>query len=146
MTRRLIGYPSGWTLAVFDDPGAASACMRELAGQGIPTDDLVLLSGADAVGGLERLGSSAGLAGRLRRGMQFMTMDQLPDLHVYELAVEQGRGVLGLRIADEEARRRALETVRRHGGHFINRFGAWATEEIAPWRGTMPDLPQHMQR
>ena len=30
--------------------------------------------------------------------------------------------------------------------HFINRFGAWATEEISPWRGTMPDLPQHMQR
>ena len=146
MTRRLIGYPSGWTLAVFDDAGAAVASLRELGGQGIPTRDLVLLSGADAAGGLERLGSSAGLAGRLRRGMQFITMDQLPDLHVYELAVEQGRGVLGLRIADDEMRRRALEIVRRHGGHFINRFGAWATEEIAPWRCTMPDLPQHMRR
>jgi hypothetical protein len=146
VTRRLIGYPSGWTLAVFDDAGAAEASLRELGGQGIPTRDLVLLSEADAAGGLERLGSSAGLAGRLRRGMQFITMDQLPDLHVYELAVEQGRGVLGLRIADDEMRRRALEIVRRHGGHFINRFGAWATEEIAPWRGTMPDLPQHMRR
>jgi hypothetical protein len=78
--------------------------------------------------------------------MQFMTMDQLPDLHVYELTVDQGRAVLGLRIGDEGSRRRAIETVRRHGGHFINRFGAWATEEIVPWRGTMPDLPQHMQR
>ena len=146
MTRRLIGYPSGWTLAVFDDPAAAEACVGELTGQGIAPHDLVVLSGADAVGGLERLGSSAGLAGRLRRGMQFITMDQLPDLHVYELAIEQGHGVLGLRIADEEARRRALETVGRQGGHFINRFGAWATEEIAPWRGTMPELPQHMQR
>ena len=146
MSRRLIGYPSGWTLAVFDDPDAASPSMRELADQGIPTDDLVLLAGTDAAAGFERLGSSAGLAGRLRRGMQFMTMDQLPDLHVYELAVEQGRAVLGMRIADEGSRRSALETVRRHGGHFINRFGAWATEEIAPWRGTMLDLPQHMQR
>jgi hypothetical protein len=146
MSRRLIGYPSGWTLAVFDDPAAAASSVGELAKQGILPDDLVLLAGTDAAAGLERLGSSTGVAGRLRRGMQFMTMDQLPDLHVYELAVEQGRAVLGLRIGDEEVRRRALETVRRHGGHFINRFGAWATEEIAPWRGTMPDLPQHMQR
>jgi len=146
MSRRLIGYPSGWTLAVFDDPDAPTTSLRELADQGIPPDDLVLLVGTDAAAGLERLGSSTGLAGRLRRGMQFMTMDQLPDLHVYELAVEQGRAVLGLRIGDEVSRRRALETVRRHGGHFINRFGAWATEEIVPWRGTMPDLPQHMQR
>jgi hypothetical protein len=146
MSRRLIGYPSGWTLAVFDDPAAAAASVGELAKQGILPDDLVLLAGTDAAAGLERLGSSAGMAGRLRRRMQFMTMDQLPDLHVYELAVEQGRAVLGLRIGDEELRRRALETVRRLGGHFINRFGAWATEEIAPWRGTMPDLPQHMQR
>jgi hypothetical protein len=146
MTRRLIGYPSGWTLAVFDDPDAAGVCLRELRSQGVPADDLIVLSGGDAAGGLARLGSSAGLAGRLRRGMQFITMDQLPDLHVYELAVEQGRGVLGLRITDGEARQRALDSVRRNGGHFINRFGAWATEEIAPWRGTMPDLPQHMQR
>jgi hypothetical protein len=146
MSRRIIGYPSGWTLVVFDDPDAPTASLRELAGQGIPPEDLVLLAGTDAAAGLERLGSSSGLAGRLRRGMQFMTMDQLPDLHVYELAVEQGRAVLGLRIGDERSRRQALGTVRRHGGHFINRFGAWVTEDIAPWRGTMPDLPQHMQR
>ena len=146
MSRALIGYPSGWTLAVFDDPDAATAPLRELADQGISPDDLVLLGGTDAAAGLERLGSSAGLAGRLRRGMQFVTMDQLPDLHVYELAIERGRAVLGMRIADERSRRSALETIRRHGGHFINRFGAWATEEIAPWRGPAPELPDHLRR
>ena len=51
-----------------------------------------------------------------------------------------------MRIDDAEQRRVAIDLIRRRGGHFINRFGAWATEEIAPWRGEMPKLPQYMQR
>jgi hypothetical protein len=144
MSGRLIRYPSGWTLAVFDDHDAGEAAVRALAATGIDAEDLVLV---DAGGeGLDRLGSSSGLAGRLRRVVQFMTMDQLPDLHVYELALAQGKAVVGVRVPEPEARRKAIAIMQRQGAHFINRFGAWATEEIAPWRGTMPDLPQHMQR
>ena len=144
MSGRLIRYPSGWTLAVLDDHEAAESAVGALAATGIDAEDLVVL---DAGGeGLDRLGSSSGLAGRLRRAVQFMTMDQLPDLHVYELALAQGRAVVGFRVPESEARRKAIGILRRQGAHFINRFGAWATEEIAPWRGTMPDLPQHMQR
>ena len=145
MSRRLIGYPTGWTLSVLDDGTDAGAAARDLETAGVGPEDLVVLTGADAAG-LERLGSSTGISGRLRRGLQFMTMDQLPDLHVYELAIDQGHAVIGVRVGDVEARRGAIDVLRRHGAHFINRFGAWATEEIAPWRGTMPNLPQHMRR
>ena len=145
MSRRLIAYPTGWTLAVFDAADAAAEAARVLESEGVPPDDLVVLAGT-AGEDLDRLGSSSGIGARVRRGMQFMTMDQLPDLHVYELALEQAQAVVGVRIADEHVRRAAIATIQRHGGHFINRFGAWATEEIAPWRGPMPDLPQHMQR
>jgi hypothetical protein len=145
VSRRLIGYPTGWTLAVFDDAEAAAAAARALESEGVPRDDLVVLAGT-AGEGLDRLGSSSGIGARVRRAMQFMTMDQLPDLHVYELALERAQAVVGVRLADEHHRRAAIATIQRHGGHFINRFGAWATEEIAPWRGPMPDLPQHMQR
>ena len=41
--------------------------------------------------------------------MQFMTMDQLPDLRVYELALDGGRPVLGVRVE----RRRAASRRRR---------------------------------
>jgi hypothetical protein len=143
---RLIGYPTGWTLAVFDEVGDAEAAMAELTASGIAPDDLLLLSGPDATDRMSRLGASSGVGARLRRAMQFMTMDQLPDLRVYELALEGGRPVLGVRVGDAENRRAAIDAIRRDGGHFINRFGAWATEEIAPWRGEMPKLPQYMQR
>jgi hypothetical protein len=146
MNGRLIGYPTGWTLAVFDAPDAAEAARAEVEESGIGAGDLILLSGPNATDRMSHLGTSAGLGARMRRAMQFMTMDQLPDLRVYELALEGGRPVLGLRVEDAEIRRTATDAIRRHGGHFVNRFGAWATEEIAPWRGEMPKLPQYMQR
>ena len=146
MSRRLIGYPTGWTLTVFDAAEAAAVAARALEADGVPSDDLVVLAGPTSGDGLDRLGTSSGIGARLRRSMQFLTMDQLPDLHVYELALDGGHAVVGVRIPGEEARRAAVATIQRHGGHFINRFGSWATEEIAPWRGPMPDLPQHMQR
>jgi hypothetical protein len=146
MTGRRIGYPGGWTLAVLDDAAEADAAIRELAADGLPGKDLVVLGGEDAHAGLERLGASSGFLGRMRRGLQFMTMDQLPDLVVYEEAMRLGHPVVGIREADADRRGRLVDVLRRHGAHFINRFGSWATEEIAPWRGTMPDLPQVMRR
>jgi len=146
MSRRLIGYPTGWTLAVLDDEDAARAAHRELAASGIDASDLVLLAGPEAPAQLDRLGTNAGMAARIRRAVQFVTMDQLPDLHVYEQAVAQGRPVVGVRIDDPDDRRRAVDRLRRAGAHFINRFGAWHTEEIAGWRGRPPDLPDHLRR
>jgi hypothetical protein len=147
MSGRLIGYPTGWTLAVFDDAASADAARAELeAGDARSPDDVIVLFGPDASERMSRLGASSGLGARMRRAMQFMTMDQLPDLRVYELALDGGRPVLGVRVDDADRRRAAVAVILRHGGHFVNRFGAWATEEIAPWRGEMPSLPQYMQR
>lgn len=146
MSRRVIRYPTGWTLAVLPDAAAADAVAGELSALGVAADDLVVLAGADAASRLERLGTSAGVAARVRRTVQFMTMDQLPDLHVYELALAREHPVIAVRVSDADARRRAVEALRAHGGHFINRFGAWATEEIAPWRGEPLPVGQLMQR
>ena len=145
MSGRRIGYPGGWTLAVLDDPAEADAAAREIFGTGLAADDVVLLDASERAG-LERLGASSGLLGRMRRGLQFMTMDQLPDLVVYEEAMRLGHPVVGIRVAEADHRRELIEVLRRHGAHFINRFGSWATEEIAPWRGRMPDLPQVLRR
>ncbi len=146
MSRRIIGYPTGWTLSVLGTAEDADAAAAELRATGVPAEDIVVISGDDVAAQIARLGTSSGFLARARRTMQFLTMDQLPDLHVYEVAVEDGHPVVGVSIADADARRDAIAILRRHGAHFINRFGAWATEEIAPWRGEMPDRPLHMHR
>jgi hypothetical protein len=146
MSRQFIGYPTDWTLAVMDEAAEAEAAGAELLQLGVPPEDVVVMAGHESIERMRRLGTSTGFPARLRRAVQFVTMDQLPDLHVYETALDDRHPVVGVRVADAVERRRAIEVLRRHGGHFINRFGAWATEEIAPWRGRMPERPQHMMR
>jgi len=123
-----------------------STVVRLPGGLTIGGDDVIVMAGEGASAGMERLGASSGATARLRRAMQFLAMDQLPDFHVYELALEQGRAIVAVRIGDADARRAAVDVLRTHGAHFVNRFGAWATEEIASWSGPMPQVPQHMQR
>lgn len=146
MNRPRITYPTGWTLSVMPDAQAAEAAVAEFADAGLLPDDVIVLDGPDARDRMGRLGASTGVAGRLRRSMQFLTMDQMPDLHVYEEALDGGHALVGLKLDDADRRRGAVAVLRRHGAHFINRFGDWATEEIEPWHGEMPDLPQHLHR
>jgi hypothetical protein len=40
----------------------------------------------------------------------------------------------------------AKDALTAHGGHVLNYFGRFMTEEFSRWRGTEPDLPDHLRR
>jgi hypothetical protein len=145
VTSRFIGYPTGWILAVVDDPGDAEAVEAELDAAGIKGDARMVLIGPDAARRLDGMGTSSGFLARMRRVGQYLAMDQMPDFLMYEVALREGRAVVGVRPPDDR-RDETVAVLRRHRAHFINRFGAWATEEISPWRGPMPEIPQLMRR
>lgn len=145
MSGRFIGYPSGWILAVVDEPTDAEGLDSELAAMGLGSEDRMILNGADDARRLDGLGRESGLLARVHRVTQYLAMDQMPDFLMYEVALREGRTVIGVRPADTE-RAAVIATLRAHRGHFINRFGAWSTEEILPWRGQMPEIPQLMRR
>ncbi len=145
MSSVLIGYPTGWTLAVVDDPAEADALVRELRSTIRRSKDVLLIHGADAPRLLHSLGASTGAIAKLRRTIQFMAMDQLPDLFVYERALEEGRALVAVRVPGDR-RDEAVGIMRRHGAHFINSFGSWMTSEIEPWHGRMPAIPGYMKR
>ena len=145
MSGSFIGYPTGWILGVIDDPNEAAQIETELAAAGIGPDDRMILTGPDGAKRLDGLGSQSGFVARMHRVTQYLAMDQMPDFLVYEVALREGRAVVGVRPKDAE-RASALEVLKRHGAHFINRFGAWSTEEVLPWRGPMPEIPQLMRR
>jgi len=51
-----------------------------------------------------------------------------------------------VRVRGDAAKADALAILRRHGGHFINYYGRFATEELERWRGPEPDIPSLMRR
>ena len=145
MSGQFIGYPTGWILGVIDDPSEAAQVEADLSAAGIGPDDVMILTGAESAKRLDGLGTQSGLLARMRRATQYLAMDQMPDFLMYEVALREGRAAIGVRPKDVE-RPAVIEVLKRHGAHFINRFGAWSTEEVVPWRGPMPEIPQLMRR
>jgi hypothetical protein len=141
-----LGSARGRILAVFDSADEASAASAAIAELGVPDDRIEAFSGAEAATSFDGSGARHGLFGRLYRAFQFTLVDQAPDFSYYEAAARLGRIVLSVKPRGEKEMRQVARVMRDGGGHFINWFGLFATEEIERWRGPEPDLPGFMRR
>jgi hypothetical protein len=141
-----IGYPTDHLLAVIPDPREAAAARAALGATGIPDAHVTILRGSEGADRLDGTGRAHGVLARLRRLTSFTLMDQLVDMAVYERAVRDGAVVLMVRARADQTKAAVTDVVRRHGGHFINYYGRFATEEIERWRGPEPDIPSVMRR
>jgi hypothetical protein len=144
--RRAIGYPTNRLVAVIDDPAAAAAALAELKAKGITERDLELLRGDEGADRMDGTGEVSGWLGRLRRAFDFTLMDQLVDFAAYERALRDGRAVVMVRVHGDGPKAVAHEVLKRHGGHFINYYGRFATEELDLWRGPEPSIPGYLRR
>lgn len=144
--KAIIRYPTGWLLAVVDDQATAADAARAVAATGTDPALVRVLSGADGREAFRDLGASTSPLARLIRGVQFMSMDQMPDLPAYEKAIEEGRTVIAVHPKGRPALLAARDALAGHGAHFQNYFGRFMTEEFSRWRGTEPDLPDHLRR
>jgi hypothetical protein len=145
-TRRFIGYPAGSLLAVLPDAGSAAAAAAAVRAAGIPDRDITILRGPEGADRLDGTGAVNGIIARLRRLVSFTLMDQLVDMALYEQAVREGQAVLMVRPRDDAPKAAAIAALRGHGGHFINYYGRFATEEIERWRGPEPNVPGVLRR
>ena len=124
-------------------PAGGSSARRR---GGLPPDAVVLLEGAEAADRIDGLGRSHGWGVRLLRLVQFTTMDQMPDFHLYEAAIADGRAVVAVRVRDAELRRRVRDRLASAGAHFMNFYGRLYTEELSRWSGPELAMPGHLRR
>jgi hypothetical protein len=145
-TRRAIGYPTNRLLAVIDDAPEAAAALADLKAAGFSDRDLEILRGEEGADRMDGTGEVSGWLGRLRRAFDFTLMDQLVDFATYERALRDGRVVVMVHVHGDEPKAQAVAILRRHGGHFINYYGRFATEELGLWHGPEPDIPGYLRR
>jgi hypothetical protein len=145
-TSRAVGYPTNRLLAVIDDPPEAAAALAELKAGGFADRDLEILRGEESADRMDGTGRVAGWLGRLRRAFDFTLMDQLVDFAAYERALRDGRAVVMVHVHGDAPKEAAHQVLKRHGGHFINYYGRFATEELDLWRGSEPDIPGYLRR
>jgi hypothetical protein len=144
--RAMITYPTRKVLGVIDDPAQAREAVSALEATGVPPSDIRLLVGDDGRRDLATLGSRPNPLSRAVRVFQFMSMDQLPDFLVYERAIEDGRAVIAVHVANRSAMVAVRPVLERFGAHFLNHFGRLSTEELSMWRGPEPEIPSPLRR
>lgn len=144
-TRRFIGYPTDSLVAVLRDAESAAAAAAALRAAGIPDGDISILRGEEGADRLDGTGAVNGVIARLRRLVSFTLMDQLVDMAIYEQAVREGQVVVMVKCRGQR-KTAAIAALREHGGHFINYYGRFATEEIERWRGPEPKVADLLRR
>ncbi len=140
MAGRRLAYPTDRLMAVVDDPAVGERAAERLIADGTAVaGDVEVLAGAADADRIDGLGTSGGILARVVRLVQFTTMDQMPDLYLYEAAVRDGRAVLAVRVRERTRMLAIRDRLREDGAHFINFYGRFSTEELGRWRG--PELP-----
>ena len=145
-TTRFIGYPTDSLLAVLPGAEGAAAAAAALKAAGIPDRDITILRGDEGSARFDPTGAVHGLVARLRRLVSFTVMDQLPDMAWYDAAIRAGQAVVMVRARGERDKAAAIAIVRERGGHFVNYYGRFATEEIVRWHGPEPDVHSLLKR
>jgi hypothetical protein len=145
-TGRTIGSAVGRLIAVVDTPEQVQAARTALIAAGIDPSAIETFAGAEAATAFDPSGARRGLLGRLYRILEFSWADQAPDFAWYEAAVREGRTVLSVRVRGQRHVAHAARILTDHGGHFINHFGWFETQELARWKGPEPDVPGFLRR
>jgi hypothetical protein len=143
--RRSVGI-RGRVFAVFDSRADAERAVASLQAAGVAPDGIEILDGEEGAAVFDASGRRAGLVGRVTRLVQFTLSDQMPDFAWYEAALRGGRTVVGVRASGQRHVGEIVGLLRSAGGHFINRFGLFVTEEFVRWRGPEPSVPEFLRR
>ena len=143
---RFIGYPTDSLLGVVDSGETAATVAARLKASGIPDKDITVMRGGESAARFDATGAIHGLITRIRRLVSFTVMDQLPDMAWYEAAIRGGQAVVMARVRGDLRKADAVRVLREHGGHFVNYYGRFATEEIVRWQGPEPEVHDLLKR
>ena len=61
-------------------------------------------------------------------------------------SLREGRSVIAVRAGGRAKLDAARGILLERSAHFLNWFGRFSTEEVAPWRGPEPDVPDFLRR
>jgi hypothetical protein len=143
---RTIGTAVGRLIGVLDTPEAAAAATSALLAAGVEAASIETFEGAEGAAAFDPSGARRGIAGRLYRIVEFSWADQAPDFAWYEAAAREGRTVISVRVRGQRHVAHAARIIAEHGGHFLNHFGWFETQELLRWRGPEPNVPGFLRR
>ena len=126
-----LAYPTNRLVAVFDCDADAQATLDDLSSAGFAKsfDAFCGTAGARLI---DFSGEKHGYLAQLSRTLHHLNVPEGEQMDHYERELQAGHCMIMVQIDDADSQRRALEILRSHGAHFINRYGRWTMEEMQP--------------
>lgn len=124
-------YPRRLVVGLFGSEQDLQHAVEALEQVGFDSDSYEVLQGEEDARSLDPEGTAHGFAGRLIRALQEAISDERDHARRYAAQLQDGGYVLGVFVGvDEDAKGRAGDAIRAHGGEFINYYADTYIESL----------------
>jgi hypothetical protein len=123
-----LSYPTNSVWGIIQHAEDGEDARRETAAE-LPADRVSVYSGAaDA----DLLNGSLRRHGVFSRIFFYGAGSEEEDVKRYAIAARHGSSVVRIDLVDPDEHFQARDILRKHGGHLINYYGRWSSEQLSP--------------
>ena len=123
-------YPTNTLFCIIDEAADVEAARDSLVAAGIDPNVITIYQGEDQA---SRAGiKGTGVRERLAHLFQVVAGAERSYVERHKAALLAGSSLLGVLIPDHDLKHTVTLELKRHSAYFINFFGAWGIEELAP--------------
>ena len=124
-------FPYSTVVGVIDDAPGLEAAVNDLVDHGFVESHVHVLCGEGGIQQIDAKGKRKGVLARLFRLVDGLGEEREHTAH-HVRDLESGHFVVVVDAPDDAAKARARDALARNGGHFINYYSRFSTENLAP--------------
>ena len=126
--------PTNKIVGIIDDPDGAKAALSDLRAADFTVNEIEVLMGEEGARRIDMSVQRHEVSGHIVPSTQkppaFYDAPAIVGRVEEELLA--GHYFIGVTAKESDAKERALDILKSHGGHFINFYGRWAAEGLEP--------------
>ncbi len=124
-------FPYNTVVGVIDDAESLEMAVQTLAAAGFAESSVQVLSGERGVERIDARGERKGILARIFRLVDALGSErEHTERHVEELRA--GHFLVLVQTTDDAGKARARDALTAQGGHYINYYSRWTTEQLTP--------------
>ncbi len=125
-----VSQSSDWIVGVIDDSRIAQQAVQALLDAGFAEQDVVLLTGPEAIERLQAKEEQRGPLGWVRKAVASVVTDAEYYESAYVAEAKSGHAILNIHSDDPNWISRATAVLKRYDAHNVKHYGSWVITDL----------------
>lgn len=125
------GQGSNWLVAVIDTPRAGARAVKALEKDGFRQEDILLLSGPEALRRMAARDEQRGPLGWAFKTVARVVTDAAYFQDMYTREAEEGHSIINIHTSDPDAIEHGRDILMRCGARHLKHFGPWTITDLS---------------